>query len=203
MKKILIILVVFSIIILLLVKFIFLPIIKDRETTIPQKINKNAKVNINMKISSPAFEPNAKLPNKYTCDGENINPPLLFSNAPQNAKSLVLILEDPDAPMGTFVHWIVYNIDPQIKEIKENSLPEGAVEGINTADQTDYISPCPPASQKLQRGEPSGVHHYIFKLYALDTVLNFANPLDKNKLLESMKNHILDQAELIGLYGRK
>jgi hypothetical protein len=152
-----------------------------------------------MKIISSAFENNSKIPAKYTCDGENINPPLSFSDIPANAKSLVLIVDDPDAPNETasnaadaFVHWILFNIDPETIELKENSSLQGqALRGKTSAGKTDYVGACPP----------SGTHRYFFKLYALDTVLNLTNS-DKATLEKEMQGHILDSAELIGLYSR-
>ncbi len=146
-----------------------------------------------MKISSPAFEANQTIPSKYTCDGENINPPLQIYDVPAGAKSLVLISDDPDAPMGTWVHWTVWNILPETKEIGENSAPVGAVEGMTSFGNNGYGGPCPP----------SGTHRYFFKLYALDTILDlpqFAKAADVEK---AMVGHILDKAELIGLYKRE
>lgn len=144
-----------------------------------------------MKIVSSGFENNSKIPPKYTCDGENINPPLSFSEVPENAKSLVLIMDDPDAPMGTFIHWVLFNIDPKTTEIKENSVPQSASLGKTTTGRSDYVGACPP----------SGTHRYFFKLYALDTVLNLNNP-DKTELEAKMQSHILEKSELIGLYSR-
>lgn len=145
-----------------------------------------------MKITSSAFENDAKIPQKYTCDGENINPPLLFSQVPQNAKSLVLIMDDPDAPMGTFVHWVLYNIPPSTSEIKEDSMPGEASVGRNSGGRSDYIGPCPP----------SGTHRYFFKLYALDSVLSLDGNSGKKEVEDAMTGHILEQAQLIGLYSR-
>lgn len=144
-----------------------------------------------MKITSIAFENNSKIPAKYTCDGENVNPPLNFSDVPANAKTLALIMDDPDAPMGTFVHWILYNIDPSDKGILENSVPLTALQGKTGRGVVGYVGSCPP----------SGTHRYFFKLYALDTVLNLTNP-DKAALEKTIQGHILDRAELIGLYSR-
>lgn len=145
-----------------------------------------------MKIESPAFQHNQPLPAKFTCDGQNINPPLVFSEVPVETKSLVLIMDDPDAPMGTWVHWTVWNISPQIKEIAENSLPPGAVEGITSFGKPGYGGPCPP----------SGTHRYFFKLYALDTTLTLEPSTDKQTLEKALEGHLLAQAELIGLYSR-
>jgi len=146
-----------------------------------------------MKISSPAFEENSKIPEKYTCDGENVNPPLKIEGIPKEAKSLVLIVDDPDAPMGTFLHWLVWNIPPETNFIEENSLPEGAVQGRNDFGKENYGGPCPPF----------GTHRYFFKVYALDKVLNLPEGSSLKEVEEVMKGHILDQAQLIGFYQRK
>lgn len=155
-----------------------------------------------MKITSSAFENNTGIPAKYTCDGENINPALSLSGVPQNAKSLVLIMDDPDAPMGTFVHWIVFNINPKTQKIEENSVPAGSMLGKTSSGKLGYIGSCPPPAspEQLQRGE-SGTHRYFFKLYALDNILNLESP-DKATLEKQIQSHILDHAELVGLYMR-
>lgn len=144
-----------------------------------------------MKIASSAFENNTKIPSIYTCDGEDINPPLSFSDIPVNTKSLVLIADDPDAPGGTWVHWIIFNISPKTKGILEGSFPEDGIEGVTSFGAQGYGGPCPP----------SGTHRYFFKLYALDAVLNLTDP-DKALLEKEMQGHILEKAELIGLYSR-
>lgn len=145
-----------------------------------------------MKIISSAFQHNTKIPSKYTCDGGNINPPLTFSETPQSAKSLILIVDDPDAPMGTWVHWVVYNIDPKIQNVAEHTVPRNGKEGMTSFGKPGYGGPCPP----------SGTHRYFFKLYALDTLFdNLENP-DKKAIEEKMQGHIIDHAELIGLYSR-
>lgn len=145
-----------------------------------------------MKISSPTFEHNQNIPSKYTCDGENINPPLKFLDIPENAQSLVLISDDPDAPMGTWVHWTIWNIDPKTTEILENSVPQGVVEGTTSFGNTGYGGPCPP----------SGTHRYFFKLYALDIMLDLPISTTVQALEKAVQGHILAQAELIGLYKR-
>ncbi len=145
-----------------------------------------------MKISSPMFQNNSAIPKKYTCDGENINPPLEISEVPVKAQSLVLIMDDPDAPSGTWVHWVIWNIDPKTTRIEENSVPIKAVEGTTSFGRTGYGGPCPP----------SGTHRYFFKLYTLDTKLDFSPSDKKDQLEEAMKNHILGYAEIIGLYSR-
>lgn len=146
-----------------------------------------------MKITSTSFENNTNIPAQFTCDGSDINPSLEFSEVPTESKSLALISDDPDAPMGTWVHWTVWNIDPKTKEITENSVPVGAVQGTTSFGEAKYGGPCPP----------SGVHHYYFKLYALDTTLNLPVSSKKEDLEKAMNGHILAKAELIGLYSRK
>lgn len=145
-----------------------------------------------MKITSSAFEHNTKIPSKYTCDGENVNPPLQFLDVPGNAKSLVLIVDDPDAPSKTWVHWVVYNINPQTSDVKENSVPQGGIEGMTDFGKPGYGGPCPP----------SGTHRYFLKLYALDTALDIPRNATKQMVEEKMQDHIIDKAELISLYSR-
>lgn len=146
-----------------------------------------------MKILSPAFEANQIIPSKYTCDGENVNPPLQISDVPVNAKSLVLISDDPDAPMGTWVHWIVWNIAPDTKEIAEDSVPSGATEGITSFGSKGYGGPCPP----------SGTHRYFFKLYALDKMLDLPPSAKISDVEKAMAEHILDKSEIVGLYKKR
>jgi len=145
-----------------------------------------------MKITSPAFKNNGPIPLKYTCDGENINPALEINDVPQNAESLALIMEDPDATIGTWVHWTIFNILPEIVLIAENSVPEKATQGLTGFGKPGYGGPCPP----------TGTHRYFFKLYALDSVLNLGLSAKKEDIEKAMKNHILQTAELIGLYKR-
>jgi Raf kinase inhibitor-like YbhB/YbcL family protein len=141
-------------------------------------------------VKSPAFENNKPIPQKYSCDGQEVNPPLTVEGIPQATKTLALIVEDPDAPRGTFDHWLVWNIVPTGK-IEENSIP--GVEGINTSGEQTYVSPCPPF----------GTHRYFFKVYALDTALALKPLATKKKDLEkAMQGHVLAQGELMGLYSR-
>ena len=147
----------------------------------------------NMRITSPVFGHNQSIPNKYTCDGENINPPLEISGVPEDAKSLALIMDDPDAPMGTWDHWIVWNINPSVTKIEENSVLAGVTEGTNSSGKQSYGGPCPP----------SGTHRYYFKLYALDTQFGLGFTANKSDIENAMEGHILDSAELIGLYQRQ
>ena len=143
-----------------------------------------------MKITSPAFQNNQLMPGKFTCEGENINPALNIDGIPDRTKSLALIMDDPDAVSGIFVHWIAFDI-PIISEIKQNSIP--GKQGNNTAGMKKYYGPCPP----------SGTHRYFFKIYALDTILNLNEGITKAQLEKAMQGHILDKAELIGLYKRR
>jgi len=146
-----------------------------------------------MKIISSAFNHNAKIPAKYTCDEENINPPLQFLDVPNNAKSLVLIVDDPDAPSKIWVHWVVYNINSDVDQVEEDSVPEGGAEGMTDFGKPGYGGPCPP----------SGTHRYFFKLYALDTSLDLPQNATKQMVEEKMEAHILDKTESIGLYSRE
>lgn len=143
-----------------------------------------------LSLSSRAFSQNSRIPEKYTCDGENVNPPLRIENTHSDAQSLALIMDDPDAPKGTFVHWILWNIHPQTTEIGENAIPEKAEQGYNNFGKHSYGGPCPP----------SGSHRYFFKLYALDTRLNLGPQTMKDDLVKAMEGHIIDATELIGLY---
>jgi Raf kinase inhibitor-like YbhB/YbcL family protein len=144
-------------------------------------------------IASPAFKHNGSIPEKYTCDGADVNPPLVIEGAPPGAKSLALIVDDPDAPRGTWVHWVVWGMDPKTKEIKEESVPAGAKQGMNDFRKRNYGGPCPP----------SGTHRYFFKLYALDIAPELGPEATKAALEKAMTGHILAQAEIIGLYKRK
>ncbi|MDP3732326.1 MAG: YbhB/YbcL family Raf kinase inhibitor-like protein [Candidatus Omnitrophota bacterium] len=142
-----------------------------------------------MKLTSPEFNNNGFIPKKFTCEGMDINPALIIEDLPANAKSLALIVDDPDAPMGTWVHWVVYNI-PIISRIEEDSV--AAEQGMNNFGRGDYGGPCPP----------SGTHRYFFKIYALDADLNLKAGLNKQALEKAMQGHILDKAELVGLYKK-
>ena len=145
-----------------------------------------------MKIESTAFGHEGKIPSQYTCDGENIPPPLSFSAVPSQTRSLVLVVDDPDAPSGTWVHWILWNISPRIKSIGEGNIPQGVAEGTTSFGATGYGGPCPP----------DGEHRYFFKLYALDIEIELPKETTKEKLEEAMLGHVLDKAELIGHYSR-
>lgn len=146
-----------------------------------------------MKIESSAFENNTAIPQRYACDGLNINPPLYFSEIPAETKSLAFILDDPDAaPSGNYTHWILWNIPPQNPDIAENSVPPNAVEGQNSAGKSWYKGPCPP----------SGTHHYRFQVFALDTSLALGSSGNRQQLEDVMKSHILAKGELTGTYQK-
>ncbi len=145
-----------------------------------------------MIITSTAFEHSASIPSQFTCDGLNHNPPLSFYNIPSKAKSLVLLMDDPDAPRGTWRHWSVYNMTPDIQGIQEHSKPSSGIEGITDFGTAGYGGPCPP----------SGVHHYRFKLYALDLMLELPEKATFNEIENAMQNHIISKAELVGTYTR-
>jgi len=149
-------------------------------------------------ITSAAFEEEGILPKKYTCDGADISPPLTWDNLPEATKSLSLISDDPDAPAGTWVHWVMYNLSPSIRELPENIPPEkrlenGAQQGTNDFRTIGYGGPCPP----------NGTHRYFFKLYALDTVLDRNPGMTKAELLKAMEGHILASGHLMGKYTRR
>jgi Raf kinase inhibitor-like YbhB/YbcL family protein len=144
-------------------------------------------------ISSSAFDNNGEIPSRYTCDGADVNPSLKIENVPPETRSLALVVDDPDAPRGTWVHWVLWNIEPKTVSIGEDSVPAGAVRGTNDFRKVDYGGPCPP----------SGTHRYFFKLYALDTELSLAAGSSKADLERAMKGHVIQQAQTIGLYSRK
>lgn len=141
-------------------------------------------------LKSPAFQHNSPIPKKYSCDGEIINPPLTIEGVPKESKSLALIMDDPDAPNGTFDHWVVWNIPPSTTKIAEHTAP--GTEGLNGARRPGYTGPCPP----------SGTHRYFFKVYALDLELGLGAKTTKRDLERAMQDHILAKGELIGLYHR-
>jgi Raf kinase inhibitor-like YbhB/YbcL family protein len=150
-----------------------------------------------MNLTSSAFNNGALIPQKYACDGERINPPLTFSNIPAGTKSLVLIMEDPDVPKyfradGIFDHWLIWNIPPTSKGVKEGSIPEGVV-GLNTRGTLEYAPPCPPDKE----------HRYFFYLYALDSTIQLEKTSNKKDLLKAIEGKIIDKVELMGRYERQ
>jgi len=155
-----------------------------------------------MVIRSTAFEDHGSIPVKYTCDGEDVSPPLTWSGVPEKAKSLVLIVDDPDAPdpanpRMTWVHWVLYNLPPDStglpEAVRPNQLPPGTRQGLNDWKRTGYGGPCPPI----------GRHRYFFKLYALDTVLPDLGEATKAQLEHAMVDHVLSQAQIVGTYERQ
>ena len=149
-------------------------------------------------LISTAFENDGMIPSKYTCDGDDISPPLKWDSVPDGTVSIALVSDDPDAPMGTWVHWVLYNLPPDKTELPEafgddETLEDGTRQGITDFGKTGYGGPCPP----------SGTHRYFFKIYALDTMIDTATVLDKKGLLEKMEGHILAQGELMGKYKRQ
>jgi len=150
-----------------------------------------------IKITSSAFNEGELIPKKYTCDNANVSPPLEWSGVPQNANSLALICDDPDAPMGTWVHWVIYNIPANINKLPENVptdkvLKNGTLQGANDFLKIGYGGPCPP----------SGTHRYFFKIYALDSVPDLKPGATKNKLLKAMNGHVIAEGQLMGKYKR-
>ena len=143
-----------------------------------------------MRIWSPAFAENAKIPKEYTCDGQDASPPLSIENPPAHTRSFALVMDDPDAPGGTWVHWVLWNADPATREIGSGAVPKGAEQGVNDFRKNAYGGPCPP----------SGTHRYFFKLYALDALLTLSPGSTKADLERAMKGHILAQAQTIGRY---
>jgi len=142
-----------------------------------------------LRVSSPAFKPDGNIPSRYTCEGEDINPPLDIKQIPAEAKSMVLIIEDPDAPMGTWLHWLVWNI-PIVHRINENEVPGD--QGLNDFGKIEYGGPCPP----------SGIHRYYFNVYALDDLLDLPEGSSKSEVEAAMQNHIIANGQVMGVYQR-
>ena len=150
-----------------------------------------------MEIKSTSFNHEGMIPAKYTCDGQNISPPLSWSGAPKEAKSFALVCDDPDAPVGLWVHWVIFDISPAVNSLPENVSRNEEITGLgkngkNTSKHSGYDGPCPPDK----------IHRYYFKLYALDSMLNLKPGLTKDELLKAMKGHILAEAQLMGKYKR-
>ncbi len=161
-------------------------------------IQKKGDQEMEIKITSSAFTDGGMIPSKYTCDGKDMSPDLSWQGVPQDTKSIALICDDPDAPMGTFVHWVLFNLPADTTQLPENypedeTLGDGVRQGITDFGKTGYGGPCPP----------SGTHRYFFKIYALDTVIDMVSLVDKPKLLEAMDGHILAQGQLMGKYKRR
>lgn len=146
-----------------------------------------------MKISSSAFPEGSDIPAKFSRDGGNVNPALRIEGVPADAKSLVLVMDDPDAPMGLFTHWLLWNVDPKTTEIAENSTPKGAVRGTNDYPTLGYGGPQPP----------SGTHRYYFKIFALDQTLNLPTGAKRKELEKAMNGHVIAQGQLMGRYTHR
>ena len=154
---------------------------------------------MNLKITSTAFTEGEAIPAKYTCQGDDISPPLEWTGAPAGTKSFALICDDPDAPAGTWVHWVIFNLPADASGLPERidkaeTLPDGAAQGTNDFKRTGYGGPCPP---------PGKPHRYFFKLYALDTVLPLKPKATKEEVLQAMRGHILAEGQLLGTYQRR
>lgn len=153
-----------------------------------------------LKLTSPDFKHNEFIPKQFTCEGDNKAPQLKWQGLPINTKSLVLICDDPDAPAGTWVHWVVYNIPATKTDLsyisdRSEKLSNGTLQGMNSWPHVGYDGPCPPVGH--------GIHHYHFKLYALDVMLKLEPRSTKQQVETAMKNHVIAQTELVGLYERK
>jgi len=146
-----------------------------------------------MKITSPAFEDGGTVPEKFSKNGQNASPELRIQGTPAEAKSLALIVDDPDAPVGLFTHWLAWNIDPQTTDIAEGSAPAGAVQGKNDFGEIGYGGPQPP----------SGTHRYYFKVFALDRTLDLKPGTKRKEIDAAMKGHVIAQGQLIGRYSKK
>ena len=144
-----------------------------------------------LRIASPVFSEGGFIPQKYTCRGMNINPPLTIDGIPPDTRSLVLIVDDPDAPMGTWTHWVLFNI-PRILKIEENSTPANATLGLTSSQNSSYSGPCPP----------SGTHRYFFRLYALNTTLGLGTGATRDHVEQAMIGHSIGEAKIMGKYTR-
>jgi Raf kinase inhibitor-like YbhB/YbcL family protein len=144
-------------------------------------------------LTSSAFQQQGVIPARYTCDGQNISPPLTVGGVPQDAQTLALVVHDPDAPGGNWDHWVLWNIPANLERLEEGQTPPGAVTGMNDFKQQGYGGPCPP----------SGTHRYIFTLYALDSPLTLSAGVRRHELEQAMAPHILARTELIGVYRRQ
>lgn len=149
-------------------------------------------IRISMRLVSSTFQNNQEIPAKYTCEGQDISPPLTVVDSPSNASSFVLTVTDPDAPNKTWIHWVVFNIDPTVTDFVEGSIPDGGIEGLNDFGTTEYGGPCPP----------TGTHRYFFRLYALDSMLDFDEGEDYETIMDFVQKHKIAEAEIIGLFNK-
>lgn len=156
-----------------------------------------SKADRTIEMTSTAFQQGGMIPKQYTCSGKNISPPLAWSGVPQDAKSIALIVDDPDAPGRTYVHWVVFNMPPARRGLPENvrpgkTIPGGGQQGVTTGRKNGYLGPCPP----------SGTHRYFFKLYVLDTMLDLKSGSSKNELLKAIEGHVINRGQLMGTYKK-
>ena len=142
-------------------------------------------------LRSPAFAEGEAIPARYSCTGENFSPPLVISGVPNGTARLALIMHDPDAPDGDFLHWTLWHINPDIRVLPENTVPDDALQGTNGSGQVGYMGPCPP----------SGTHHYIFNLYALDTMMNLPEGTMHDELMQAIDDHVVAQTALSGTFS--
>jgi Raf kinase inhibitor-like YbhB/YbcL family protein len=168
---------------------------QNKKQSLPQKEEEKK---MDIEITSTAFNEGGMIPTKYTCDGPDISPPLAWSSVPENTMSIALICDDPDTPVGTWVHWVLFNLLPETKELPENLptreiLSNGAKQGRNGSRRIGYSGPCPPG----------GTHRYYFKIYALNTKLDLEPDVEKKELVEAMEGHILAEGQLMGRYQRQ
>jgi Raf kinase inhibitor-like YbhB/YbcL family protein len=153
---------------------------------------------MSLKLVSPAFTQGKFIPDKYTCKGKNVSPPLEWTDVPHATKELVLIADDPDAPSGTFVHWLLYGVQPTQSGLDEGipgraTLANGAHQGVNDFRKIGYAGPCPPR----------GTHRYYFRLYAIDSNLNLPPGINRERVDQAIKHHVIEEAELMGYYAKK
>jgi Raf kinase inhibitor-like YbhB/YbcL family protein len=166
-------------------------------SAITEEIPSPNQLEASMNLTSPAFSQGQYIPAKFSCNGADVSPALVWTKTPSLTKSFALIMDDPDAPMGTWVHWVIFNIPATAHALPEGiptseNLPDGSVQGITSARKVGYHGPCPP----------SGTHRYFFKLYALDTMLDLSSSADKKAVLAAMEGHIIVHAELMGMFGK-
>lgn len=154
----------------------------------PKNSLKTATEGLLFTVSSPSFSNDEAIPARFTCKGKNVSPPLVISGVPENAQSLVLIVDDPDAPFGTFTHWILWNISPKTKRIEEGKMPEGAVSGFNSFGRSGYSGPCPA----------SGLHRYFFTVIALDSIVGLNGQAKRSELEAAMRGHTIGEAHFYG-----
>lgn len=182
---------------MLMIAVLVLSACSGASTTVAPSPAEEGEEPMDFSLTSSAFEHEGTIPTKYSCDGDDISPPLIWTDPPEGTESFALIADDPDAPVGVWVHWVLYNIPADVRELPEGvpaqaELDDGSLHGRNGWGRNDYGGPCPPG----------GTHRYFFKLYALDTTLDLGPGARKKKLLNAMDGHILAQAELMGTFSR-